>query len=107
MFKAKAITAVVVIGIFGLAACGGGSSDKDDSPVTTVRQKNAALSFTTLPPTTAPKTVTTPMPNIGGLQPTTTISKTAPTTTQVKKTTPTTTQMTVTTPVPKLPTRPK
>jgi hypothetical protein len=47
------------------------------------------------------------MPNIGDLQPTTTISKTAPTTTQVKKTTPTTTQMTVTTPVPKLPIRPK
>jgi len=67
MFKAKAITAVIVTGIFGLAACGGGSSDKNDSTVTTVRQKNAALSFTTLlPSTTVPKTVTTPMPQIGG-----------------------------------------
>ena len=67
MFKAKAISAVIVTGIFGLAACGGGSSDKDDSTVTTVRQKNAALSFTTLllPSTTVPKTVTTPMPQIG------------------------------------------
>jgi hypothetical protein len=95
MFKAKAITAIVVSGIFGLAACGGGSSDKDDSTVTTVRQKNAALSFTTLPATTMPKTVTTPMPNIGGAKPPTTVAK-APTTTQVK---------TVTTPLPKLPVR--
>jgi hypothetical protein len=66
MFKAKAISAIIVTGIFGLAACGGGSSDKNDSTVTTARQKNAALSFTTLPATTVPKTVTTPMPNIGG-----------------------------------------
>ena len=100
MFKAKAITAVVVIGIFGLAACGGGSSDKDDSTVTTVRQKNAALLPNKLPQTTAPKTVTTPMPSIGqnGVPgPTTTVVRIT-TTTQVK---------TVTTPVPKLPTRPK
>lgn len=103
MFKAKAISAVIVTGIFGLAACGGGSSDKDDSTVTTVRQKNAALSFTTLPATTIAKTVTTPMPNIGGgaPQPTTTVVKapipgSGPTTTQVK---------TVTTPLPKLPVR--
>ena len=103
MFKVKAITAVIVTGVFGLAACGGGSSDKDDSTVTTVRQKNAALSFTTLPATTIAKTVTTPMPNIGGATPpttanvkvTTTVAK-APTTTQVK---------TVTTPLPKIPTR--
>lgn len=97
MFKAKAITAIIVTGIFGLAACGGGSSDKDDSTVTTVRQKNAALSFTTLPATTVPKTVTTPMPNIGGVnpQPTTTVVR-ATNTTQVK---------TVTTPMPKLPGR--
>ena len=66
MFKVKAITAFVVTGIFGLAACGGGSGDKDDSPVTTVRQKNAALSPTTLPQTTAPKTVTTLKPVLGG-----------------------------------------
>ena len=99
MFKAKAITAVIVTGIFGLAACGGGSGDKDDSTVTTVRQKNAALSFTTLPATTVPKTVTTPMPQLGGgaPQPTTTVVR-ATNTTQVK---------TVTTPMPKLPGRPK
>ena len=42
MFKVKAITAVVVAGIIGLAACGGESSDKDDSTVTTVRQRNAS-----------------------------------------------------------------
>jgi hypothetical protein len=93
MFKAKAITAIVVSGIFGLAACGGGSSDKDDSTVTTVRQKNAALSFTTLPATTMPKTVTTPMPNIGGAKPPTSTAPKATTTTQVK---------TVTTPLPVL-----
>ena len=96
MFKAKAISAIIVTGIFGLAACGGGSSDKNDSTVTTVRQKNAALSFTTLPATTAPKTVTTPLPAIGGgIRPTTTLAN-ATTTTQVK---------TVTTPVPSLPKR--
>jgi len=110
MFKVKAITAVIVTGFFGLSACGGGSGDKDDSPVTTVRQKNAALSFTTLPALpaiTAPKTVTTPMPVLGGNtdpRPTTIAplanlpGSSATTTTQVK---------TVTTPVPKLPFRPK
>jgi hypothetical protein len=116
MFKVKAITAVIVTGIFGLAACGGGSGDKDDSPVTTVRQKNAALSFTTLPATTAPKTVTTPMPVLGGNtdpSPTTTAPQprmpgSAATTTIPVKTWTTTTQVkTVTTPVPKLPIRPK
>ena len=116
VFKVKAITAVIVTGIFGLAACGGGSSDNDDSTVTTVRQKNAALSFTTLPPTTAPKTVTTPMPVLGGNtgpRPTTTAPKaTIPgssgTTTIPVKTWTTTTQVTtVTTPVLKLPTGPK
>jgi len=76
MFKARAITAVIITGIFGLAACGGGSSDKDDSTVTTVRQKNAALSFTTVP-----KTVTTPMPNLVGNnapQTTTTVTSVVP-----------------------------
>jgi hypothetical protein len=90
MFKVKAISAIVVTGIFGLAACGGGSGDKDDSTVTTVRQKNAALSFTTVP-----KTVTTPLPVLGGNtgpRPTT-IAPIATTTTQVK---------TVTTPMPNL-----
>ena len=59
MFKVKAITAVVVAGIFGLAACSGNSSDKDDSTVTTVRQKNSALTTTTIS-----KTVTTPLPKL-------------------------------------------
>jgi hypothetical protein len=100
MFKAKAISAIVVTGIFGLAACGGGSGDKDDSTVTTVRQKNAAL-----PPTTVPKTVTTPLPNLGGSslpRPATTAPKAA-----IPGSGPTTVPKTVTTPVPKLPTRPK
>jgi hypothetical protein len=104
VFKVKAITAVIVTGIFGLAACGGGSSDKDDSTVTTVRQKNAALSFTTLPATTIAKTVTTPMPNIGGAKPPTTTVVKAPTTTAVKAPT-TSISKTVTTPLPQLPTR--
>ena len=60
MMKFKVITALTVTAIFGLAACGGGSSDKNDSTVTTVRQKNAALSYTTLPG----RTVTTPVPSI-------------------------------------------
>ena len=96
MFKVKAITAVIVTGIFGLAACGGGSGDQDDSTVTTVRQKNAALLPNKLPQTTAPKTVTTPMPSIGqnGVP--------GPTTTVVRITT-TTQVQTVTTPMPKLP----
>ena len=42
MFKVKAITAVIVTGIFGLAACGGGSIDKDDPTVTTVPIKNGS-----------------------------------------------------------------
>jgi len=44
MFKVKAITAVIMTGIFGLAACGGGSSDKNDSTTTTVRQRNGTSS---------------------------------------------------------------
>jgi hypothetical protein len=103
MFKAKAITAIVVSGIFGLAACGGGSGDKDDSPVTTIRQKNAALSPSTLPATTIPKTVTTPMPVIGGAKPPTTTAPKA----AIPGSGPTTVPKTVTTPVPKLPTRKK
>ena len=103
MFKVKAITAVIVTGVFGLAACGGGSSDKDDSTVTTVRQKNAALSFSTLPATTIAKTVTTPMPVIGGATPPTTAN--VKVTTTVQKATTTTQVKTVTTPLPKLPGR--
>lgn len=102
MFKAKAITAIIVTGIFGLAACGGGSSDNDDSTVTTVRQKNAALPLPSMPATTMQMTVTTAMPNIGGAKP--------PTTTVVKAPIPgsgptTTISKTVTKPVPKLPVR--
>jgi hypothetical protein len=97
MFKAKAISAIIVTGIFGLAACGGGSSDKNDSTVTTVRQKNAALTFATLPATTVPKTVTTPMPQLGGGVPRPTTTVVLATTTSVVKT--------VTTPVPSLPKR--
>ncbi len=88
MFKAKAISAIIVTCIFGLAACGGGSSDKNDSTVTTVRQKNAALSFTTLPATTAPKV---------------TIAASGPTT--VVRATTTSISRTVTTPLPVLPRR--
>jgi len=85
MSKVRIITSVVVIGIFGVAACGGGSSDKDNSTVTTVRQKNAALLFPNLPATTAPKTITTPLPAIGGgIRPTTTVANA--TTTSVVKT---------------------
>jgi len=52
------------------------------------------LSFTTLPATTAPKTITTPLPAIGGgIRPTTTVANA--TTTSVVKT--------VTTPMPSLP----
>jgi hypothetical protein len=88
MFKVKAITAVIVTGIFGLAACGGGSGDKDDSPVTTVRQKNAALlPNLKMPQTTAPKTAASVM---------------APTTTFVLATT-TSIVKTVATTLPKLP----
>ena len=58
MFKVKSITAVVVAGIIGLAACGGESSDKDDSTVTTVRQRNGSTSYsvnkTTTTTTVAP-----------------------------------------------------
>jgi len=123
MFKAKAITAVIVTGIFGLAACGGGSGDKDDSTVTTVRQKNAALSFTTLPATTVPKTATTPVPlnprGSGVSRPTTTApmtvttpvpalgGNTVPATTTTQNSPTTIVPKTATTPVPRLPTRPK
>ena len=104
MVKAKAITAVIVTGIFGLAACGGGSGDKDDSTVTTVRQKNAALSFTTLPATTAPKTVTTPMPVLGGGNQKPRPAGTTPPMGNGPRVT-TTVPKTVTTPVPSLPKR--
>jgi hypothetical protein len=69
-----------------ISACGGSDTpDQKDVPVSTF-QKNAALSFTTLPATTAPKTITTPMPALPG-----------------SKATTTTAAKTVTTPMPKLP----
>jgi hypothetical protein len=71
MFKAKALTALTVTAIFGLAACGADVSDQNDSTVTTVVQKNAAL--TTMPsvsgcPTTLPPKIgvaTTMAPRVG------------------------------------------
>jgi hypothetical protein len=80
--------------LLAISACGSSDTpDQKDVPVSTY-QKNAALSFTTLPATTAPKTVTTPLPAIGGgIRPMTTVLKA--TTTSVVKT--------VTTPLPSLP----
>jgi hypothetical protein len=88
---ALALTAAALLVI---SACGGSDDlDQKDVPVSTY-QKNAALPLTTLPATTAPKTITTPLPAIGGgIRPTTTAPK-ATTTSAVK---------TVTTPLPKLP----
>ncbi len=98
MFKHKIFAAFAVVSLFGLAACGGSSTDKKEGTVTTLAQKNAALSFTTLVPTTAPKTVTTPMPSI------TINNAPRPTTTSVRATT-TSVVKTVTTPMPSLPKR--
>ena len=117
MFKHKALAAVAVTSIFGLAACSGSSSDPKEGTVTTLLQKNAAL-----PPTTAPRTVTTPMPQLPGrvtttvaIKVTTTAPKTVttpmpqlpapgtPTTVAIKVTT--TAPKTVTTPMPQLPGR--
>ena len=71
MFKAKALTALTVTAIFGLAACGADVSDQNDPTVTTVRQKNAVV--TTMPsvsgcPTTLPPKIgiaTTMAPRVG------------------------------------------
>ena len=103
MFKHKIIAVLAVTSIFGLAACSGSSSDQKNETETTLRQKNSALRFTTLPATTAPRTVTTPMPTIGSAaRPTTTVAR--PTTTVVRATA-TTVPKTVTTPMPQLPRR--
>jgi len=89
---ALALTAAALLAI---SACGG-SDAPANSEVKTPKTKNAALSFTTLPATTAPKTITTPLPAIGGgIRPTTTVAN-ATTTSAVK---------TVTTPLPSLPKR--
>lgn len=67
MSKFKVLAAMIVIGVFGVAACSGGSSDNDDSTVTTVRQKNAALpTVTTIRPLGPTKTTI-------ALRPTTTV----------------------------------
>ena len=83
MFKAKAITAVIVTGIFGLAACGGGSSDKDDSTVTTLRQKNSAPTTTTasvnMLPSKGPVILVKPQITAPANQPTTTVVLLTPT----------------------------
>lgn len=95
MLKNKIIAAIAVSSVFGLAACGGSSTDEKEGTVTTLLQKNAAL-----PPTTVPKTVTTPVPKLPGAgAPATTIARAVPAVTPV----PTTVLKTVTTPVPKLP----
>ena len=102
MFKNKIIAAIAVTSVFGLAACSGSSSDQKNETETTLRQKNSALRFTTLPATTIPRTVTTPMPAIGGARPTTTVARP---TTPVGKATATTVVKTVTTPMPQIPGR--
>jgi len=85
--------ALTVAALLAISACGG-SDDPTETEITTPKVKNAALSFTTLPATTAPKTITTPLPAIGGgIRPTTTVANA--TTTSVVKT--------VTTPMPSLP----
>jgi hypothetical protein len=111
MFQHKIFAAFAVVSIFGVAACGGSSTDQKEGTVTTLLQKNGAL----IPMTTAPRTVTTPMPNIG--MPGTTrapavtttkpiLPKPAPTATTTKPPiVPTTAPRTVTTPMPTLPKR--
>jgi hypothetical protein len=89
---ALSLTAAALLAI---SACGG-SDSPTETEITTPKVKNAALSFTTLPATTAPKTITTPMPALPGSKATTTTAAKATATTAVK---------TVTTPLPKLPGR--
>ena len=96
---ALALTAAALLAI---SACGG-SDSPTETEITTPKTKNAALSFTTLPATTLAKTVTTPMPAIGGATPPTTTA--AKVTTTVAKAPTTSISKTVTTPLPKLPTR--
>ena len=56
--KPFAHSVLVISSVIALANCGNAKSEDDSQTGTTVpRQKNAALSFTTLPATTAPKTV--------------------------------------------------
>lgn len=106
MYKNAVIAAIAITSVIGVAACGGSSSDPKEGPATTLLQKNAALPTTTPKvTTTAPKTVTTPMPQITS-KPTTAPVTTAPgtpTTVAVKVTT--TAPKTVTTPMPTLPPR--
>jgi hypothetical protein len=57
--KPLAHSVLVISSVIALANCGNAKSEDDSQTGTTVpRQKNAALSFTTLPATTAPKTIT-------------------------------------------------
>ena len=56
--KPLAHSVLVISSVIALANCGNAKSEDDSQTGTTVpRQKNAALSYTTLPATTAPKTV--------------------------------------------------
>jgi hypothetical protein len=64
MYKNAVIAAIAITSVLGVAACGGSSSDPKEGPATTLLQKNAALPPKTKVATTAPKTVTTPMPQL-------------------------------------------
>jgi hypothetical protein len=64
MYKNAVIAAIAITSVLGVAACGGSSSDPKEGPATTLLQKNAALPPKTKVTTTAPKTVTTPMPQL-------------------------------------------
>ena len=56
--KPLAHSVLVISSVIALANCGNAKSEDDSQTGTTVpRQKNAALSYTTLPATTAPKTI--------------------------------------------------
>ena len=93
---------ILVIGsVVALSNCGSSKNEDDSQTGTTVpRQKNAALSFTTLPakmPPGMPPKATNPAVNL----PTTTLAKA----TNPAVTPTTSISRTVTTPVPKLPKR--
>jgi len=71
MKKVTVLTSLVIASIFVVSSCSGSSSDNDKSTVTTVRQKNAALSTATLPLPSSPPT--TKVYNVPGMSATTTV----------------------------------
>jgi hypothetical protein len=78
---------LVLGSVIALSNCGNSKNDDDSQTGTTVpRQKNAALSFTTV--ITAPKVVTSIN---GGIRPMTTVLRSVPTTTVLLSATATTT----------------